>query len=102
MSSADFFPQIGSYKNQLDIGSKLDYNFLTLQEVNFHGALGPGMRINFDKSNNSNTLSLQTSLSFSLEYTLTDFMFLETAIENKFGFSHRPDIIFSFRIYKHL
>jgi hypothetical protein len=102
MSSLVFFPQIKSYKNQLDIGSKLNYNFLKFQEVNLHGALGPEIRINFDKYSDNNIMSLQTSISFSMEYLFSEETFLETAIENKFGFSHRPDIIFSFKIYRHL
>jgi len=99
LASIDFFPELGDYKNQLDISTRLEINFLRTGEVSFNVAPGPALRVNFGDNTRQSTLSIHASTLFAMEYRLNKSLTLETALENKIGFSHRPDIVFSFKIY---
>jgi hypothetical protein len=101
-ANIDYFAKIHDYDNQLDFSTKINTKLLHQGEIILHAAAGPTVRLNFDDNNGKGVFSILGSILMSIDYKLNNTYILETAIENKFGFSRRPDTVISFKVYRSL
>lgn len=103
LGNLDYFYKHEDSKHRFDLGGKLATSFDTLSSIcAFNIGAGPTIRISRDIGVNNYLISVLADFMFGLRFFIMESLFLEPTVENKIGFSRRPDIVFAVRLYKAL